>query len=114
MKTINEIVEDLKSLDVTELLEIHNEYCEENKYYEDIFYHTGEEFFELFYNGSLVDFTRSVLNGTVDLDESYIKSDVYGQLRTFRGSEIVDELDLHELADFVSEKPELLEKYIGE
>ena len=65
-------------------------------------------------NEILFDFAQALLRGSVNLSDPYFKFDGYGHIYTYKRSEIRDDIDFYELAQFLTERQDLLEEYIGE
>lgn len=55
-----------------------NEYCEENKYYDDIVDILDEEYFNTYYYNNPYKAVQDVINGEVNLSDKYIKCGVFG------------------------------------
>lgn len=88
MKTIientTEAMQDyINSLSDTELINLHNTYCQNNNYTDDEIYSNDEEFFDTFFQQNVIDAVRAVSYGNYQYTHSWIKFNGYGNLESF-------------------------------
>ena len=105
MKNTVENIEDyLKDLDDSELLSINREYLENNKYLDDDIYGNDEEFFEMFFQGRVLEAVRAIHFGDYNYVDAYVKFNGYANLETT--NHLADFIDISELAEYIHENPE--------
>ena len=76
----------IKDLSSTEIVDIHNEYCEHNKMmdkYISRMEYLEDELRNMYYDSNLVDLIRDVKNGHFELDDNYFYLDGYGHFQSF-------------------------------
>lgn len=98
MKT--KIIEYLENLDDQTLLELHNDYCDHNSYYDDHIYYMSD-LNELLYGkapSEIID-----LAGDINTNDDYLQYTIYG-VQSF--DRISDYVDLDALADYIIDEDE--------
>ncbi len=100
LESVKEYLNDLSGDD---LLNIHNEYCREHDPDNEI-YNNDEEFFSVFFNNPL-DAVRAVCYGEYNYTDEYVKFDGYANLESFDEHEIIDYVDIDELAEDILKNP---------
>lgn len=103
MKT--KIIEYLENLDDNTLLQLHNDYCDHNKYYDDHIYYMSE-LDDLLYGktpSEVID-----LAGGIDTNADYFQYTIYG-IQSF--DNVSDYVDLDALADYIIDNDEDLNDY---
>ena len=82
------ILEAIKEMDNHELIEIHNQYCENINYMDDQIYYNDEEFFEIYFDGRTQELIRAIFYGDFNPNDEFIKFNGYANLDTFNNVEI--------------------------
>lgn len=101
--TFDAVLEHLKGLDESELLTIHNEYCQQANYTDDEVFYNDNEFFEMYFADKVLDAIRAVCYGEYEYTDEYVKFNGYGNIES---SNYLDDLiDIDELAQYVLENP---------
>lgn len=85
-KTIEAITEYLEGLSDSELIDLHNEYCRENSY-EDEIYSNDEEFFETFFANSVLKAVQAVCYGSYSYSDKYVQFSGQGNLNSSNSAE---------------------------
>lgn len=101
--TFEAVLEYLNGLDNSELVNIHNEYCQNNGYSDDEIYNNDEDFFNTFFDGKVMEALRATHYGRFNFSDDFIKFNGYGNLITF--SDTSDEIDLNAIANDIQENP---------
>ena len=97
----DEVLEMLKDMNDSDLVAVHNEYCEKVRYDDDRIYYM-EELNELMYSMKPLDILREGRN--VDTNDDWIRWNGYGNLESTDCPE--DWMDLDDIADYIVENDE--------
>jgi len=95
-KTIEDITEYLNELTTSELVIIHNEYCQSTNMNDEEIYNNDEEFFEIFFEGKVLDAVRAVSYGEYKYTDDYVLFNGYGNLESFNNP--TDRVDIAAIA----------------
>lgn len=93
----------LNDLDNSESVNIHNTYCQENQY-EDEIYENDDEFFNTFFDGKVIEAVRAVSYGEYNYTDSYVQFNGYGNLESFGYPD--ERIDFGAIANDILENPE--------
>lgn len=96
IKTIEAITEYLNGLSDSELIELHNEYCRENSY-EDEIYSNDEEFFQTFFTNDVLKAVQAVCYGSYNYTDKWVQFNGQGNLNSSNSAE-----DLASISDIAS------------
>ena len=102
--TIEKITEYLNNLDDSELVNIHNEYCQSCNYSDNEIYSNDEEFFNTFFEGKVIEAVRAVAYGEYQYNNDYVIFNGYGNLESFDYAK--DRVDISAIAEDIKENPE--------
>jgi hypothetical protein len=102
-KTIESITDYLNGLDNDELVNIHNTYCRENNYDDEIF-NNDEDFFNTFFDGKVLEAVRAVSFGEYRYNDDYVTFNGYANLESFNSPG--DRVDISAIANDILESPE--------
>lgn len=102
--TIEAITDYLNELDNNELVSIHNEYCQSQNYADNEIYNNDEEFFNMFFEGKVLDAVRAVSYGEYNYSNDYVIFNGYGNLESFNNPSA--HVDISEIANDILENPE--------
>lgn len=90
MKTlINQITQQINELSQSELISLHNTYCQSIGSEGEI-YSNDDEFFEIFFNGKVLEAVRAVSYGEYNYSDDYVKFNGYGNLESFNYFKVDD------------------------
>ena len=107
MKTLNQVIELIESMDSNELMNINNIYCDANGY-DDYIYENDEEFLQMAFGSDVGKAIRAVSYGNYTYSHNFVKFDGYGNLESMY---IITPNDLAEtvniIAQHILENPEL-------
>jgi len=103
-KTLEAITDYLNELDNAELVNIHNEYCQSCNYSDDEIYNNDEEFFNMFFEGKVLEAVRAVSFGEYNYSNDYVKFNGYGNLESFNSP--LEHVDIESIASDILENPE--------
>lgn len=96
-----ETIDKVWELKQDNLIDLWNDYCNDNRLYDDTI-HSNDEFF--FENFKPMDIAQGVNLGSWRYSDDYIKVDVYGYFYSFSyKSEIMEHIDLDPFVDWVIE-----------
>ena len=102
MKNTEEaILEAIKEMDNDQLIEIHNQYCENINYMDDQIFYNDEEFFEVYFDGRTQQLIRAIFYGNFNPNQEFIKFDGYGNLETF--DNVSYQIDFEAIAENIYE-----------
>jgi hypothetical protein len=100
-RTKEDVMEYLESLGNSELVVIHNEYCDSINDMDSIISSNDEDFFETFFSGEVMDALRATSYGEWNFNDDYVMFNGYGNLESFNDPS--DHIDLGEIADDILE-----------
>lgn len=83
IKTLEAIKDYLENTNRRDLVNIHNEYCREQRYSYDEIYSNDEEFFNTYFENKVLDAVRAISFGDYKYSHEYIKFNGLGNLETF-------------------------------
>lgn len=86
IKTIDAITEYLDGLGDSELIEVHNEYCRENSY-EDEIYSNDAEFFNTFFSNDVIKAVQATSYGSYKYSDKYVQFNGQGNLDSSNDAE---------------------------
>jgi len=66
------LVQHLETLDLSDLVSINNQYCQNNNYNDDEIYENNEDFFETFFSTKL-EAVRAVVYGEYNYTHDYVR-----------------------------------------
>ncbi len=98
------ITDYLNSLDGSETVAIHNQYCQSINDGDNEIYTNDEEFFEVFFSNKVMEAVRATSYGEYNFQHDYVKFNGYGNLITFDNPS--DEVSLSEIAERILEHPQ--------
>ena len=102
--TTEAITEYLTDLSASELVSIHNEYCESQNLSDSGIYSNDEEFFDNFFSGRVVDAVRAACYGEYNYGHDWVMFNGYGNLESTSSPERW--IDLPAIAADILEYPE--------
>jgi hypothetical protein len=101
LRTEEAVMEYLEGLDNSELVSIHNEYCQSSGNSDDEIHSNDEEFFETFFSGKVVEAVKAATYGDYDFSHDYVMFDGYANLESF--NDPTGHIDLGAIADDILE-----------
>lgn len=105
-KTESAIIEHLESLSSSDLVAIHNEYCQSQNYSDDEIYSNDEGFFNMFFEGKVIEAVRAVSYGEYSYPHTWVKFNGYANLETTYNPLAEGWIDLKAIAADILENPE--------
>ena len=106
MKTLNQVIETLESLNSNELMQINNIYCDANRCNDYIYHNNTNELNSLL--GSPDEALRAASYGNYSYSHSYFRINGYGNLESFQTVEFNDLVDTSaKIAEHILENPKL-------
>jgi len=81
-RNIEEVLEYLETLDDSDTIAAHNQYCQNNRY-EDEIYNNDEYFFNEYFLNNVIAAVRAVSYGEYSYGHEYVKFNGYGNLESF-------------------------------
>lgn len=76
------LYDEIKDSDTNDWVQMHNEYCQENKYFEDEIYYFDDEFFNMFFSDNPMEAARASVFGNINWGHDYIYFNGYANLET--------------------------------
>lgn len=101
LRTQEAVMEYLEGLDNSELVSIHNEYCQSGRNSDDEIWSNDEEFFDTFFSGKVMEAVRAVAYGEYSYSDDYVMFNGYANLESF--NDPTDHIDLDAIADDILE-----------
>lgn len=98
------VKEYLNNLDDSELVSVHNEYCQNTNSSDDEIYNNDEDFFNTFFEGKVMEAVRAVSFGEYSYSHDYVVFNGYGNLETFNSP--TDKVDIESIASDILDHPE--------
>lgn len=99
------LVQHLATLTDSDLVSIHNQYCQNNNYCDDEIYGNDEDFFETFFSTKL-EAVRAVVYGEYNYTHDYVRFNWYGNVESFDTFGVSDMVDSPEkIAEDIIENP---------
>jgi len=103
-KNFDSVKEYLNNLDCSELVSIHNEYCQSTNNSDDEIFINDEDFFNTFFDGKVLEAVRAVSFGEYSYSHDYVVFNGYANLETFNNP--TDKVDIESIASDILENPE--------
>jgi hypothetical protein len=101
---IEAVTEYLTDLSASDLVAIHNEYCESQNYSDCQIYSNDKEFFETFFSGKVVDAVKAACYGEYNYGHDWVMFNGYGNLESTSSPDRW--VDLPAIAADILENPE--------
>jgi hypothetical protein len=100
-RTREDVMEYLEGLDNSELVSIHNEYCQSIGDGDSEIWSNDDEFFETFFSGRVVEAVRAATYGDFEFHHDYVMFNGYANLESF--DDPSGHIDLGDIADDILE-----------
>jgi hypothetical protein len=94
----------LNCLSNSELVSIHNEYCQSTNNSDDEIYTNDEEFFNTFFDGKVIEAVRAISYGEYNFNNEYVTFNGYANLESF--DDPTSNVDIESIANDILENPE--------
>ena len=98
------VLEYLNELSNSELVSIHNKYCQSINDCDNEIHHNEDDFFETFFDGRVIEAVRAISYGDYNYNHNFVMFDGYANLKSF--DDPTDEIDLSDIANDILENPE--------
>lgn len=99
-RNLESVTEYLESLSNSDLVSIWNEFAREQRPDDEIYFN-DEEFFNVFFDGRIMDAIRAISYGEYDYSHEYVIFNGYANLETF--NDPTGNIDINELAEDILE-----------
>lgn len=104
---IEAIINTINEMDSQELVELNNTYCQSANYSDSEIYLNDEEFFEVFFNGKVLEAVRAVSYGDYNYSHEWVKFNGYGNLESFNYMEAKDLVEaVSTMAEYIADNEE--------
>lgn len=103
--TLEAITEYLNDLTNSELVNLHNQYCQSAGYSDDEIYINDEDFFNTFFEEKTLEAVRAVCFGEYRYQDDYVIFNAYGNLESFNNP--AEHIDIKAIAADILENPEI-------
>ena len=100
MMTYEQIIRELKSMSDSDLVDVHNKYCETMGYYDDTIYENDKYFLDEHFSCPS-ELARAICYGEYDYTDDYVMFDGYGNLKTF--DNVTNHAMIEDIADYVAD-----------
>jgi hypothetical protein len=100
-KFIKAIIEEINCFDNDQMVQLNNEYCDQQNYPDDQIYSNDANFFADVYGGDVMGAVRAVSYGDYNYSHDWVKLNGYGNLESMN---VIDEDDLCESIDTIAEE----------
>jgi hypothetical protein len=101
IKTHEAIEEYVNGLDRYDLVNLHNEYCQEQGCHDDEIYANSDDFFNTFFDGKVIEAVRAVSYGEYNYNDNFVRFDGYGNLESF--NDPTDHIDISGIVNAIFE-----------
>lgn len=98
---LDTIIEELESMSNEELMQLHNQYCENINYMDSQIFNNDEEFIEMNFHDRVVEFQRACEYGDYRYRDTFVQFNVYANLDSF--DNVTDNVDIQEIATDIQE-----------
>lgn len=95
-RNLESIVDYLNELSNSDLVSIHNEYCQSCNYSDDEIYSNDEDFFNMFFEDQTLNAVRAVCFGDYEYNHDFVMFDGYANLQSFNSPE--NHVDINAIA----------------
>lgn len=103
--TLEQLIDKLEELSISELVQVHNDYCREAAY-DNEFYDNDEDFFNLYFENNPYEVARSICYGNYRYMDEYVYFNGYGNLESANEYTIKDNISIEEIANYIFENPD--------
>ena len=100
-KFIKAIIEEINCFDNDQMVQLNNEYCDQQNYPDDQIYSNDANFFADVYGGDVMEAVRAVSYGDYNYTHDWVKFNGYGNLESMN---VIGEDDLCESIDTIAEE----------
>lgn len=100
-KFIKAIIEEINCFDNDQMVQLNNEYCDQQNCPDDQIYSNDANFFADVYGGDVMEAVRAVSYGDYNYTHDWVKFNGYGNLESMN---VIDEDDLCESIDTIAEE----------
>ena len=100
-KFIKAIIEEINCFDNDQMVQLNNEYCDQQNFPDDQIYSNDANFFADVYGGDVMEAVRAVSYGDYNYTHDWVKFNGYGNLESMN---VIDEDDLCESIDTIAEE----------
>ena len=100
-KFIKAIIEEINCFDNDQMVQLNNEYCDQQNSPDDQIYSNDANFFADVYGGDVMEAVRAVSYGEYNYTHDWVKLNGYGNLESMN---VIDEDDLCESIDTIAEE----------
>lgn len=98
-----EILQKLESMDDSELVSIHNQYCDSTNRHDDQIHYNNEDFLETYFAGKISDAISAAIHGDYNLGSDWVTFNGYGNLQSIHN--VRDYIDTDEISKDILENP---------
>lgn len=115
-QTVEQIYSDIKenilNMDPSSVMVLHNEYCDQKSYRDDMIWHNDAFTINEFFTNSF-DALKSMFYGRYNPNDEFFKFDGYGNLESINQYEIFDYIDIKGIVYDIYENPENYMDYVN-
>jgi hypothetical protein len=101
---IEAITDYLENLTNNELVNVHNEYCQNCNYSDNEIFSNDEDFFNTFFDGKVMEAVRAISFGEYQYNHDYVMFNGYANLESFDNP--INNIDIAAIAADILENPE--------
>jgi hypothetical protein len=101
---IEAITDYLENLTNNELVNVHNEYCQNCNYSDNEIFSNDEDFFNTFFDGKVMEAVRAISFGDYQYNHDYVMFNGYANLESFDNP--INNIDIAAIAADILENPE--------
>lgn len=107
MSLEDKLTELINEMDSSDLVALNNAYCQSANYSDDEIYDNDEEFFNMFFEGKVIEAVRAVSFGEYNYSDDYVKFNGYGNLESMNYLEPKDLVEsVSTIVERIIENPE--------
>jgi hypothetical protein len=98
------VLEYLEGLSDSELMGVHNDFCQSINDGDNLIHDNDEDFFEMYFENDVIGAVRAASYGEYNFNDKYVKFNGYANLESF--DTVADHVDLDDIANNILESPE--------
>jgi len=96
-----DVMTQINNMDYNDIINLHNEYCDDNNSMDNYIYINDDGFFQDFYGDNVIEAVRAVSYGDYNYSHEYLRYNGYGNIVSFDGYMYAEAVDVDALADWV-------------
>lgn len=88
-----EVTQKIEDMDNSELVSLHNEYCQNNSLHDDEIFANDVDFFETYFSGKVTEAVRAAIYGDFNFGDEWVTFNGYANLQSISDGRIMEYID---------------------